>query len=209
MDTQTMLILTIAVHFVVGVIFCFFGNRWLKVIAGIYGFAAGFLLANSLVPLFATLSDVSLLLVSIGVGIVGALLFVLFIYVGVFFIGFGGGLVLSLLVINVFDLNLFDWVVYIPVVLICSLLGALTLNKRRIFISIFTSFIGASSLAQIVYLLSGGIQPQTLLLYYDKQAMTGAYTSAIYLVSFAVLFFAGLIIQLTVTSKQPKTLSRK
>lgn len=202
MDTQTLAILILVANFAIGVVFCFFGNRWLKIIVALYGFVVGFLLAASLIPMFTMLGDSAVLLISIFVGLVGALLFVLFIYLGVFFIGFGGGIILCILLIRAFDLNIFDWYVYVPMMITCSALGSLTLNKRRIFISIFTSFIGASALAQCVFQVTSDLQPQMPLLYFGHQSSYGVYTSTIYLISLAALFFVGLIIQLKVTSKK-------
>ncbi|MDD5016642.1 MAG: DUF4203 domain-containing protein [Eubacteriales bacterium] len=203
MDTGTLAIIMLVAYLAVGIVFCFFGNRWLKVIVAVYGFVAGYMLAGVLVPmLFSSLSDTVVLLISLGVGVVGALLFVFLIYVGIFFIGFGGGVLLSLLLIDVFNLNLFDWYVYIPVLVISCIFGSLTLNRRRIFISIFTSFIGASAIAQFIYQVAGGIKPETMMLYYDQQATYSAYSSLIYIISLVVLFFAGLVVQLAVTSKK-------
>ncbi|MGI5848735.1 MAG: DUF4203 domain-containing protein [Christensenellales bacterium] len=202
MDTQTTAVLLLVVYFIIGVIFCFFGNRWLKIIVAIYGFAVGFLIANTLIHMLTTLSGIPSLLICIGAGIVGAALFVFFVYLGIFFIGFGGGVLLSILFADAFNLNVLDWYVYIPVLIISSVFGALTLNLRRIFVSIFTSFIGAFALAQVIYQLWGDIQPQALVLYSDQQVMYGAYTSTVYLVSLAALFFIGLVVQLAITSKQ-------
>lgn len=195
-NNQLISIIVLIVDLGLGVLFCFFGNRWLKVILAIYGFAAGFLLANTLLPMLTSFGDTTLLLASLGAGIVGALVFVFLLYVGVFCIGFGGGLLLCLLLVNVLALNLLSWYVYIPALVICCLMGALTLNNRRIFIAIFTSFIGASALAQFADQIIGGIKAQSLVLY-DTQATYSAYSSTVYLVALAVLFVAGLIAQLS------------
>ncbi len=196
MDSQLIFILVLIIDLALGVVFCFFGNRWLKVILAIYGFAAGFLLANTLLPIFMSLGGTTLLLASLGAGVVGALLFVFLLYFGVFCIGFGGGLLLCLLLIDVLALNILSWYVYLPALVICCLLGALTLNYKRIFIAIFTSFIGASALAQFVDSIVGGIRTQSLVLY-DPQATYSAYSSTVYLVALGVLFIGGLIVQLS------------
>lgn len=201
MDTQTLAIIMLIISLAVGVVFCFFGNRWLKVIVGVYGFILGFLLANTLLPLLTSWDGTIVLLVSLGAGAVGALLFIFFIYFGVFFIGFGGGMLLCLLLVDVLNLNLLDWYVYIPALLICCVLGALTLNQRRIFVSVFTAYIGASALAQFVDQIVNGVYFQSLVLY-DRQTTYNAYNSSVYLIALAALFVAGLIVQLTVTSKK-------
>lgn len=193
---QVISIIILIVDFGLGVLFCFFGNRSLKVILAIYGFVVGFLLANTLLPMFTTLGDTTLLLASLAAGAVGALLFVFLLYLGVFCIGFGGGLLVCLLLVNVLSLNILNWYVYIPVLIICCLLGSLTLNHRRIFIAIFTAFIGASALAQFVDQIVGGINAQSLVLY-DPQATYSAYSSTVYLAALGVLFVAGLIVQMT------------
>ena len=202
MDSEIIAIIMLIAFAAVGIVLCFFGNKWLKTILAVYGFAVGFLLANALVPmLFPALSSLLVLLISLGAGIVGALLFIFFMYLGIFFIGFGAGIMLSLLLIDVFDLYLYDWYVYISVLIIGSIFGSLTLNKRRIFISIFTSYIGASLLAVFVDQVVNGIKMESLMIYSDPQAFS-AFTSTVYLIAFAVLFIAGLVVQLAVTSKK-------
>ena len=194
-------IVILIVNLLVGVVFCFFGNRWLKVVLALFGFASGFLLGNALLPVFTPLADATLVIASLVMGAAGALLFVFLMYVGIFAIGFGGGLVLSLLAAQFLKLNMLEWYVFIPMLLLCCGLGALTLNNRRIFIAVFTSFRGASMLAQFVDQIIGGADSEALL-YYSEQATYSAYSSSVYLIALGVLFFAGIIIQLTVTSKR-------
>ena len=200
MDAVSIVILIVCA--VIGVVFCFFGNRWIKVIVGVYGFVVGFLIANTLLNMLTTITGVGEWLISIGAGLVGAVLFIYLIYLGIFSIGFGGGILLCLLLVDAFGLNLFDWYIYIPVLVISSVFGALTLNLRRIFVSIFTSFIGASVLAQVIYQISSGDTSQALVLYSNQQIVYAAYTSTIYLVSLAALFCIGLIVQLAITGKK-------
>ena len=88
-------IVILIVNLLVGVVYCFFGNRWLKVVLALFGFASGFLLGNALLPVFTPLADATLVIASLVMGAAGALLFVFLMYVGIFAIGFGGGLVLS------------------------------------------------------------------------------------------------------------------
>lgn len=201
MDTQTLAIVTLIATLVVGIVFCFFGNRWLKAIVSVYGFMLGFMLASELLPMFTTLGDLPVLLISIGFGIVGALLFVFFMYAGIFFLGFGAGVLLCLLIANVFDLNILEWYVYVPTLVIGCILGSLTLNKRRIFMSIFTAYIGASALAIFIYSVINGIKLETLTSVGNPEKMYIVYTSTEYLVSLAALFVAGLIVQLAITGK--------
>lgn len=202
MDNETMAILVLIGYILVGVMLCFFGSRWAKIIVAIYGFAAGFMLANALLPLLASsLSDTLILFISLGVGVVAALLFVLLFYVGIFFIGFGAGVALCMLIAGVFNLNLFEWYIYIPALIICCVLGSLTLNNRRIFLSIFTSYIGASALAMAAYQIINGLKEIPELKLDNPQALVHL-TSPVYLIALAVLFVAGLVIQLAVTSKK-------
>lgn len=202
MDNQTLAIIALIVYLLVGIVFCFFGNRWLKIIVGVYGFILGFVVANALLPMFTSFGNLEIMLLSIGAGLVGALLFVLFLYAGIFFIGFGAGILLCLLIVDAFSLNIYTWYIYIPVLIVASILGSLTLNKRRIFISIFTAYIGASALGVFVYSLVNGIKLQTLISFDNPKAMSGVYNSTIYLVSLAVLFVVGLVVQLAVTSRK-------
>ena len=201
MDMQALSIILLIVNLAIGVVFCFFGNRWLKVILGAYGFVVGFVIGNTVLPLVASMSDTAVLLASLGVGALGALIFILLLYVGIFFIGFGGGMLLCTLLVQVLGLNLLDWYVYIPVLIISCVLGALTLNQRRIFVSIFTAYIGASALAQFVDQIVNGVKMQSFVLY-DTQTTYQAYTSTVYLIALAGFFLAGLIIQLMVTGSK-------
>ena len=97
-------------------------------------------------------------------------------------------------------MNLYEWYIYIPALIICCILGSLTLNNRRIFLSIFTAYIGASALAQAAFQITSGVQ-MPILTFADPEAVT-AYSSTVYLIALAVLFVAGLVVQLAVTSKK-------
>jgi len=212
MNMEPLAILVLIGYALVGVVLCFFGSRWAKIIVAIYGFAGGFLLAHALLPLLLTsLNGTLILFISLGVGIIIALLFVLLFYVGIFFVGFGAGITLSLLIIGVLNslfntgLNLYDWYIYIPVLIVGCILGSLTLNNRRIFLSIFTAYIGASALAVVIdqlFHLGDGVTMPALSL--SDPALLAQQTSVVYLVALGVLFVAGLIVQLAVTSKKAK-----
>ncbi|MEL7604346.1 MAG: DUF4203 domain-containing protein, partial [Bacillota bacterium] len=199
---DTLAILVLIGYALVGVALCFFGSRWAKVIVAIYGFAGGFLLAQALLPLILTsLSSTLILFISLGAGVIVALLFVLLFYVGIFFVGFGAGVALSLLIIQLFSLNPYAWYVYVPALIVCCILGSLTLNNRRIFLSIFTAYIGASMLAVVIdqlFHLADGVTMPALSL--NDPTMLTQQTSTVYLIALAVLFVAGLVIQLAVTS---------
>lgn len=204
MDDQTLAIIALVVYIVFGVIFCFIGNKWLKIILAVYGFILGFLMVNTLLPMFTSIGSLEVLLISLGAGVVIALLFVLLLYAGLFFLGFGAGLLLSLLIVDTFGLNILSWYIYIPVLVIGCILGALTLNKRRIFVSIFTAFIGASMLATALFSIINGINAQTLISYSNIEATGVMYTSVVYLIALVVLFVAGIVVQLAVTSRKKK-----
>jgi len=197
-------ILELIAYALIGAVLCFFGSRWAKIIVAIYGFAGGFLLAYALLPLmFTALGSTLILFISLGVGLIVALLFVLLFYVGIFFVGFGAGVALCLLVIRLFSLNPIAWYVYIPALIICCILGSLTLNNRRIFLSIFTAYIGASALAIVIdqlFNLKDGITMPAISM--SDPSMFTQQTSLVYLISLGVLFVAGLVIQLAVTSKK-------
>lgn len=201
MDNEILEILALCVCVAAGFVFCFFGNRWLKVILAIYGFIAGFIAAHSILSVFTSLTDIELLLCSAGAGIAGALLFVLLLYLGIFLIGFGGGALLSLLIVDVLGLELLDWPVYISVLVAGMIMGALTLNLRRIFVSVFTSFIGSSLLAAGVYKAVNWNAFNLLDFFKDRQTMHVVYTSAVYLAALAALFFIGVVVQLAITSR--------
>jgi len=205
MDNQTVAIIALIIYILVGIVFCFFGNRWLKIILGIYGFILGFMLAYTLLPMFTSLDTLYVILISLGAGIVCALLFVLLMYAGLFFLGFGAGVLLCLLIIDAFGLNLYEWYIYIPVIIIGCILGSLTLNKRRIFVSLFTSYVGANMLAVALYSIVNGVNSKTLL-FSGKEAAAASemYTSWLYIGALIILFVAGLVVQLAVTSVKRK-----
>lgn len=199
MDNEILEIIALCVCIAAGVVFCFFGNRWLKAILAIYGFIAGFLAANALLSSFTSLSGLELILCSAGAGVAGAVLLVLLLYLGIFLIGFGGGVLLSLLIVDLLNLNIFDWYVYISVLVVSMALGALTLNMRRIFVSVFTSFIGASMLAVAIYRIANWDAFKILEFIKDRQTLHDAYTSTVYLAALAALFFVGVAVQLAIT----------
>lgn len=203
MDSGTIAILVLIGYILVGALLCFFGSRWAKAIVAIYGFAGGFVLAYTMLPYMTSLSDMLVLFISLGVGVVAALLFVLLFYVGIFFVGFGAGVALCLLIAQVFSLNIYTWYVYIPALIICCALGTLTLNHRRIFLSIFTAYIGASALAMatdmLIHIKDGLKLPSVDL---NDPSSFGNYMSTVFLIALAVFFVAGLVVQLAVTNRR-------
>jgi hypothetical protein len=188
---------------VAGLIFCFMGNRWRRPAAAIYGVALGFLLGYILLPsFFQSLNHTEVLLISAGAGIVFGLLFALWIYFGMFMIGFGGGALLCILIIKLFSLNLLLWYVYVPVIVICSAAGALALNVRRIFLSIFSALIGAALIALVVNQLVSGGAINVTGFFMNYNALLDAFGSTVFLITLAVALIAGTVIQLAFTSRK-------
>lgn len=202
MDNEILNILAICVCLAAGVVFCFFGNRWLKIILAVYGFIAGFAAGHAILYNFTAVRGTELLLCSLGAGAVLAVILVLLLYLGIFLIGFGGGVFLGFLVADILNKSIWDPYVYISILVVGCILGALTLNLRRIFISIFTSFIGASFLALGIYHLASGGGARMTDYFRDTLMLNRAYTSTVYLASLAALFFVGLVVQLTITGKK-------
>lgn len=202
MDNGLLNIIALCVCLAAGIVFCFFGNRWLKVILAVYGFIVGFMAGHAILSSFTSLNGTELLLCSLGAGAVAAVLLVLLLYLGIFLIGFGGGVFLGLLVADALNQSIWEPYVYISILVVGCILGALTLNMRRIFISIFTSFIGASLLVLGIYHLAAGGDAQMIGYIKDTQLLHNAYTSTVYLASLAALFFVGLTVQLAITSKK-------
>lgn len=202
MDDKILEILAFCVCIAAGAVFCFFGNRWLKAILAIYGFIAGFLTAHAVLSAVTSLAGLELILCSAGVGLIVALLLVFLLYLGIFLIGFGGGVLLSLLITDVLSLDIMEWYVYIPVLIVGMVLGSLTLNLRRIFISIFTSFMGASLLAVSIYKIINWDKLNILELFKERQTLHDVYASTVYLAALAALFFIGVAVQLTITSRK-------
>ena len=205
MDHGTLEIIALCACAAAGIIFCFFGCRWRWAAAAIYGLAVGGVAGYFLTAVFLpSVGATERLLISAGAGVVLALLFSFFIHLGVFMIGFGGGMLLSLLVIEVFRLNVTDWFVYVPAVAAGCIFGVLTLNLKRIFLSVFTSFIGSTLLALVAYQLSYGGAIKIIEFFRKLDAVRDAYASSVFLVAFAVLFAAGIIIQIALTAKEKR-----
>lgn len=202
MDNEVLNILALCACLAAGVVFCFFGNRWLKTILAIYGLIAGFAVGHAVLVNFTSMNGTELILCSLGAGAVAAVILVLLMYLGIFLIGFGGGLTIGLLVADVLNLSLWDPYVYISILVVGCILGALTLNLRRIFISIFTAFIGASLLALGIYHIAAGNSASMIEYFKDTQMLHAAYTSTVYLASLGALFFVGLAVQLMITAKK-------
>jgi hypothetical protein len=196
-------IVALCVCAVAGVIFCFLGNRWRRVAAAIYGAALGFLLGHILLPIFfPSLGNTEVLLCSAGAGVVFGLLFALWIYLGIFMIGFGGGALLCMLVVYLCNLPIWEWYVYVPAVIICSVIGALTLNIKRIFLSIFTSFIGAVLIALAINQVVVGGAFKIIRFFTTLSVLQEVFSSTVFLIALGAAFVVGLVIQLAVTARK-------
>lgn len=203
MDNNTLELIALIACIAAGILFCFLGNRWRRPVAAIYGFGIGFLIGHIIFHVFKTgLTSVEVLLCCVGAGVLFALLCALWIYFGMFMIGFGGGAILSLLIISWLNLNILVWYVYVGALIISCVIGALTLNSRRIFLSIFTAFIGASLLALALQQIMAGGSYKIIEFFTDLNVLNGTFGSSTYLVALVILFAAGTVVQIALTSKK-------
>lgn len=203
MDNNLLELIALIVCIAAGVIFCFLGNRWRRVAAAIYGFALGFVAGHILFPLIlSSLTHTELLLCCAGAGVVIALLCALWIYFGIFMIGFGGGALLCLLIISLCGLNPLDWYVYGSAIVISCVIGALTLNVKRVFLSIFTAFIGAALLALAIQQIIAGGTYKVIEFFTKIDVLKGIFNSSTYLIALAILFAAGAVVQMALTSRK-------
>lgn len=137
---------------VIGILFCFFGYRLIKVILGIAGFVLGFGLVGGLVLRF-TGSALAAILSGLAGGILFAVLAVLLYFVGVFILGAYLGAVLGALLATVLGIFTPLWVF----IVLAAAGGILAVIFQRFMVILATSFIGAYTIMLgVVYLIPMG-----------------------------------------------------
>jgi hypothetical protein len=140
-----------------GLVNCFFGYRFFKVLLGLWGFVAG-LAVGLAVARQMHLDPVPQLFCALVVGLIGAALVSVLYLLGVFLFGAGFGSMVASALLQSWP-QLSAW----PTVLILALLGgAAALALQRPLIMIFTAFGGAWVVVSGVAALVGGCPLESL-----------------------------------------------
>ena len=182
-----------------GLLSCFAGYRVFRVVLGIYGFILGALLASSAVGAEQTLWMIGAALVG---GLVGALILIAAYFVGVALLGAGLGAAAAHLLWS--SMGREPGVI---VVIVLSILGALlALWMQRYVIIVATAFGGAQTAIVGGAALMGNAAAaetasSTVFRVYPLDPLPATQWD---LIGWVVLGLAGVVVQLTVTSKGKK-----
>jgi len=198
--------LLIPVFLLVGIAYCFFGYRIVKIILAILGFVTGGAAGGALGAIVGGAGmgsqEAAVLFAVVGVllgGIIGAVLFVLLYFVGIFLLGFGLGAMLTAAVFAAAGTNPDQVVGIVAIVGIAG--GVLALFLQRIIIILSTATSGAAMIVMAVLLLFGAKldvhphQGQTL------ASVLGPLSAVIPFVCWLALSAAGVVVQFLVTGK--------
>ena len=172
-----------------GILNCFYGYRWFRVLLGIWGFFLGGALGMSLT---AQAAPLVILIVGIVSAILGAIAIIVLFRVAVFVVGavLGYSLTLALLTnLSVPD-NILLWALLGAVIF-----GGLALLLNRYFVVIITAFSGASAILTGVTLMLTG--EQVIGAFQQQQAIQSALDNPPALVGifWLLLALSGTIIQ--------------
>ena len=180
-----------------GLLSCFAGHRVFRVVLGFFGFVLGALLASSVM---GTDQTAYMVVAAIVGGIVGALILVAAYFVGVALIGAGAGA----LAVNLIwaSLGREPHIVIVILFAIAGALGALALQRYVIitatsFGGAWTTIVGALALMGDRVAVEAAARNNVWLAY----PMNPAPGQRWVLVAWLVLGLAGVIVQLSVTSK--------
>jgi hypothetical protein len=172
-----------------GIMNCFFGYRWFRVLLGIWGFFLGGALGMSLV---AQAAPLVILIVGIVSAILGAIAILVLFRVAVFLVGavLGYSLTLALLTNLRVPGNVLLWALLGAVIF-----GALALWLNQYFIILVTAFSGASAILTGVTLILTG--EQAILAFRQREAIQTAFDNppALVGVFWLLLALAGIAIQ--------------
>ena len=172
-----------------GILNCFFGYRWFRVLLAIWGFFLGGALGMSLVAQGAPLV---ILIVGFISAILGAIAITLLFRVAVFLVGavLGYSLTLALLTTLGVSGNVLLWAL-----LGAAIFGAVALLLNRYFVVIITAFSGASTILTGVTLILTG--EQVIEAFRQREALQAAVDNppALVGVIWLLLALAGIIIQ--------------
>jgi hypothetical protein len=179
-----------------GLLSCFAGYRWFRIILGIYGFIFGALLASSVMGADQT---GWLMVAALAGGVVGALILIAAYFVGVALIGAGLGAMVADTIWASFGRE----AGLIPVIVL-SILGALAaLALQRYVIIIATAFGGAQTaiVGGAALIGKGEGTARSVYRVYPLDPLPATKWD---LVAWVVLGFVGLAVQLSVTAKGRK-----
>jgi len=182
---------------VLGILNCFFGFRVFRVALALWGFAVGAVFAGSLVPVDSgMLLRLSAALVG---GVIGAAVFSVLYFAGVFVAGAVLGFLLAAGIANALGMQ--------PNILIglivAVIFGLLALAVNKLIIILATSFGGAWSLVQVVALLSGQWQADEVVSAQHPLKGPSA-LSPLAVLAWLALGALGMFVQYRITAKDKK-----
>jgi hypothetical protein len=182
-----------------GLVSCFAGYRWFRVVLGIFGFIIGWLSVSSAM---GTEQTFWMLLAAFGGGLVGALILVAAYFVGVALIGAGIGAGAASVIWASFGRE--PGLIPVIVLAILGALGALALQRYVIIVA--TAFTGAQTTVVGVAALLGDraaadAAARTVYRIYPLDPLPATQWD---LAALFVLGIAGLVVQLAVTAKGKK-----
>lgn len=207
----------IIIMIVLGILYCFWGYRFLKIAMLVYAFFAGFLFITQLLGQIAPeLSENTVWIIALAVGIVLALLAFFFIKFCIFVAGGIAGVLIFMIVREAFPQffgqldGIFVFLIGLAFFLV---LGAITLAARKHLIIIFSALFGAYSMVYAAGIFLGlVIHPEALYSATMANAIStlGPYSvfagaqTWVMMLPIAVFTIAGIIAQYKFTSKKAK-----
>lgn len=189
--SQTIFSFTAGFAVIIGVLQCLFGYRIFKVVLGLTGFFAGFVLA------FSILQDGGILALVAGLigGMIGALLMSFFYRIGVFVVGAFLGSVFGIFGLAVTGAE--DGLIFLIVLSLIS--GLISLYVQKFMIILSTSFVGSwIAVAGVAFLLMGAAHPLGL----EHLFQSTGLTFYAVLVSWLTLGIAGMAYQFRSTAPE-------
>jgi len=185
-----------------GVVYCFFGYRFFKVILAILGFISGAYMAAAIgFNLLGREQAVLVILAGLAGGVIGAVLVVVFYFIGIFLLGAWLGSLLGILLTGGGESTL-----EIAIILVLPLIGgvvALMLQKLMIVIS--TALSGAWAIVSgVIHFLGGARGPIRPFQYHPNlRALRsmGVWGYAM-LLCWVLLGIAGMVVQYRITTEK-------
>lgn len=195
LDLTTSGLLVALLSIVLGLLNCFFGYRIFRALLALYGLILGVLVGAALA---GNVTDGETLWVIVGAiagGLVGAVLFVLLYFVGVFLVGAAGGVSLATLIGGILGIDMPTLVIIILAVVV----GIIALILQRAVLILATAFSGAWLVVSGAAALITGTEPAfTNVFQRAAEGTTNTY-SLIVIAAWLVLGIAGTIVQFAMT----------
>jgi hypothetical protein len=188
-----------------GVVYCFFGYRFFKVILAILGFISGAYMAAAIgFNLLGREQAVLVILAGLAGGVIGAVLVVVFYFIGIFLLGAWLGSLLGILLTGGGESTL-----EIAIILVLALIGgvvALMLQKLMIVIS--TALSGSWAIVSgALQLVGGGLGPVRPFQYHPNLRALRPMGARGYvmLLCWVLIGIAGMVVQYRITTEKDES----